>query len=257
MTHAESGKAVRILIISVATAVALTALYGASDSLAAEASSEDFALEDSVLGAGGGKMSSEDFTLEGVIGQVVSNGNAVSEDFAVSGGFFNDRDLDSDNVLGPDDACPVESASCWDLDLDGCIDVPDPDDDSDGVSRGSCDCDDLDNQVWATPGEVSNLEWIDDQMAGLQFLRWEAPAAMGANSLVYDTIRTGDPIDFLLAASCVESSDGSDLEAQDPGIPVPGAVFYYLVRAENGCPLGSGSIGSWSNLVLRAGRTCP
>ena len=38
---------------------------------------------------------------------------------------------------------------------------------------------------------------------------------------------------------------------------VPQAVFFYLVRAENACPLGQGSLGKDSNGAPREGRSCP
>ncbi|MCZ6649950.1 MAG: hypothetical protein O7D35_04715, partial [Acidobacteria bacterium] len=59
-------------------------------------------------------------------------------------------------------------------------------------------------------------------------------------------------------AICVESDDSSDTMATDATIPGPNSVFYYLIRAENACPVvGQGTLGSESDGTLRTGRICP
>jgi hypothetical protein len=108
-----------------------------------------------------------------------------------------------------------------------------------------------------TPGQVTGLIWVDDPVAGVQFLSWSLPGVPGGSTLVYDTLRTSDSLNFLTGTTCVESDDGIDQTAFDFAAPGAGQAFHYLVRAENACPLGDGPLGNWSNAVLRAGRTCP
>jgi len=59
------------------------------------------------------------------------------------------------------------------------------------------------------------------------------------------------------AASCVESNDGLDTAATDAATPPLDGAFFYLVRAENSCPAGNGSLGTDSFGNPRTGRTCP
>ncbi len=76
-------------------------------------------------------------------------------------------------------------------------------------------------------------------------------------TLKYDTLRSGDPGDFVANGTCVESDGGPDTTASDVSNPMIGAAFYYLVRAESRCPEGQGPLGSGSDGLERAGRTCP
>ncbi len=75
--------------------------------------------------------------------------------------------------------------------------------------------------------------------------------------MVYDTLRSGFAGDFINGAVCIESNDGADLTALDAANPGAGAIFYYLVRAENACPRGEGTLGVDSSGQPRAGRHCP
>ena len=135
-----------------------------------------------------------------------------------------------------------------------CLACRGPDADGDGqcLFDPTFDCDDSNGSIWAAPGEVPQLGFD----ASGSFLQWTAPDELGGTSVVYDTLRADDTPDFL-GASCVESDDGSDLQAMTPAEPDPGAVFHYLVRAENDCPDGSGSLGQDSNGIDRVGAACP
>lgn len=222
---------------------------------AAEASSPNFTLESSSVGGGGGMSSSPSFEAVGMTGQPAENGESVSATFGVSGGLLNDFDLDADNVAGSLDLCPLESAACWDVDADGCIDVPDLDDDADGVTRGSCDCDDGNVEAWDTPGEAVSVAWAPG--GGTLALTWSPPASPGGSATVYDVLRSSDAASFQIGATCVESDDGSDGSAVDAATPGLGTAFYYLVRAGNACPLGDGTLGFDGLRHQRAGRSCP
>jgi hypothetical protein len=125
----------------------------------------------------------------------------------------------------------------------------------DGDHDGHCtassapDCNDADSLVWQRPGEVPDVGFVDREL-----LTWGIPSAQGRPALQFDVLRSANRSDFGASAICLESDDDSDLGAFDGSIPGPGAVFYYLVRAQNTC---DGSLGYRSNGVERTGRSCP
>ena len=127
--------------------------------------------------------------MVGAIGQVVENGEASSLTFSAEGGFLNDADLDSDNIGGSQDLCPAESAACRDVDLDGCIDVPDPDADVDGITKGACDCDDGNVQAWGTPGELVDLIWTLEPAPSASTRRSVSASAGAACKEKYSPVR--------------------------------------------------------------------
>jgi hypothetical protein len=91
----------------------------------------------------------------------------------------------------------------------------------------------------AAPGEATDLRFPGDATT----LAWDRPADMGGPvTPLYDVVRAGSPQGFAGAALCVESDDGADSVAVDADLPSTGAVFYYLVRAENDC--GAGTLGT-------------
>jgi hypothetical protein len=151
-----------------------------------------------------------------------------------------------------------------DTDLDGFIDACDCNpanahcstDCTDGDVDGYCvtsDCDDTVGGSWATPGEVAGLRFgagtKDD-------LSWDRPADVGGlfQSVRYDAVRSDFAADFG-AATCIESDTPVET-ATDAATPVPGSVFHYLVRVENGCPAG-GTLGHDSQGGERSAPTCP
>ncbi len=101
------------------------------------------------------------------------------------------------------------------------------------------------------PGEVLDLGFADRTT-----LTWAPPLQLGGSPALYDTLRSEDPADFVTVATCVESDDGSDTTAVVDESPLPGEVFHYLVRAENGCPIGEGPLGTNSDDEPREGRFC-
>ena len=113
------------------------------------------------------------------------------------------------------------------------------------------DCDDANAGLWAPPAEVGGFVLTDEVTLG-----WMPPALGGATTVSYDVLRSSDPADFVGPAVCAVT-DTSQTGALDPMLPPDGLVFYYLVRAENGCPGGQGSLGSSSDGTPRSGRTCP
>jgi hypothetical protein len=126
------------------------------------------------------------------------------------------------------------------------------DDDGDGYIPG-VDCDDAWDAVWLRPSEVHELRFMDSET-----LAWGAPEDLGAvpEQIVYDLLRSEQPTDFGPDAVCVEAGDGSDEQAMDPESPPVGQAFFYLVRAQNDCEPGEGTLGAASTGIERSGQSC-
>jgi hypothetical protein len=137
---------------------------------------------------------------------------------------------------------------------DPCLACTGFDGDHDGYCTGepTFDCDDTRADVWATPGEVWGVGFVDPVTVS-----WSEPLEPGGTGLLYDTLRSTDASDFVGGADCVESDDGPDREATDLDDPAPGAVFHYLIRAQNSCPDGNGPLGQSSSGTDRQARPCP
>ena len=94
----------------------------------------------------------------------------------------------------------------------------------------------------AAPSEVRNL-----LAANAETLSWSAPSARV--SALYDSIRSRAAVDFDAYGVCVETADTS--------LSGLGRVLYYLVRAENACPAGTGPLGFRCSGQPIIGRACP
>lgn len=167
-------------------------------------------------------------------------------------------DQDGDGVGDLCDNCPADpNPGQVDTDHDGQGDVCDHDDqDHDGVTD-LLDCAYLDPEVWAPPGESTNLV-VAPGISGSSTLAWTAPTTGGtASSLRYDVIRSRVPSTFVdpALASCLETNDGPNTTAIDAQTPLRGRVFFYVVRASNVC--GRGPAGTGSGGTPRALRDCP
>jgi hypothetical protein len=225
--------------------------YGGT--VAEEASSPSYVLESSVVASSGGESSSPGYSVAGVAGQTVEPGFAEGVEFTADNGFLNDSDLDADGVGGSEDLCPTEFSSCFDLDHDGCIDLPDPDGDGDLVTVGACDCDDALGGSWKRPGEALSLRFPLTSGSS-DLLEWDPPLDLGSSSVFYGILRSTDPADFTSpATACFQAStpDLTDFES-----PSAEPIFYYLIRARNLCPDGFGTLGTTANQVLRTGKDC-
>ncbi|HJQ96727.1 MAG TPA: putative metal-binding motif-containing protein [Candidatus Polarisedimenticolaceae bacterium] len=121
------------------------------------------------------------------------------------------------------------------------------------------DCNDASNAVWTAPGEVRSLLMSHDKVNNVTNISWLAPTNIGgtAASITYDTVRSVNPSNFVGIGVCVESNNGPNTVAADPVAPTVGQRFYYLIRGENACPSGQGSLGNQSNGTPRTARTCP
>jgi len=135
-------------------------------------------------------------------------------------------DGDGDGWSDPCDNCTATpNVNQTNSEGDPLGDACDPDDDNDSVLDPD-DCNPFDDQVWSRPSEVT----ID----GFDSVRFAWSASVDAGGIgvpVYDALRFTDPSD--LASVSLVSCDQAGLEFTDP--TVPGSIFYYYVRAENGC----------------------
>jgi hypothetical protein len=131
--------------------------------------------------------------------------------------------------------------------------TPPADLDGDGVSD-CLDCDDGNPTAWSTPGEVTGLAFGADA----QTLSWSPPADLGGPAVEYDLIRSGVASDYESSAVCLASDIPSTL-ANDAAAPATDGIFFYLARARNGCPGGSGvgTMGAGSSGVERMALVCP
>jgi hypothetical protein len=119
-----------------------------------------------------------------------------------------------------------------------------------GYVAASGDCNDADADNWATPGDVRGLTFTDESN-----INWEPPFDPGASSVLFDVLRSASPDDFTAGIVCI-SSDQAGTAAIDTELPPIGAVHYYLIRAENACPDGQGSVGHDSSGVPRVAAGC-
>ncbi len=170
-------------------------------------------------------------------------------------------DRDGDGLGDLCDNCPDDpNPGQVDQDHDGKGDACDRDDqDQDGVAD-LFDCAYLDSQVWATPGESTDLV-VSHGPPGApaaSTLGWAVPASGGTSaSMRYDVIRSRIASTFVDPALtiCIEASDGPNTTAVDDQIPPRGRGFFYIVRARNVC--GPGPTGTGLNGLARAVRDCP
>jgi hypothetical protein len=130
------------------------------------------------------------------------------------------------------------------------------DGDTDGFAA-CADCNDANGAIWATPGEVQSLLLTHNKLTSTSSLSWAAPAAPGATSVVYDTLRSPTPSNFTSSAACLETNDGANTVATDVTTPAAGTAFFYLVRAEDACPSGQGILGKNHAGTPTPGRACP
>jgi hypothetical protein len=148
-----------------------------------------------------------------------------------------DEDCDGDIDCADLDCC--DDAACT-TGIDG---------DGDGVA--DCDCDDGNNQAWALPGEAQSLVFGADGTS----LSWQAPAEFGGESVTYDLLRSPDR-DFVSLGQCLTLPDPAVPSGSDSDTPPSGILFYYLVRAVNGCP-EPGTLGTDGAGTEREGPACP
>jgi hypothetical protein len=156
---------------------------------------------------------------------------------------------------GIDDDCDG-GADCGDLD---CCSDPLCDDgiDNDNDGSTSCDCDDGNNEVWATPSVVDALTLPSDGPSGT-LLEWTTPTDPGGVSWSYEVLRSSGASGFATAV-CVVQDDPLTPMALDEEIPLNGEIYHYLIRASNDCPAvaGEGSLGADSSGQERSGVICP
>jgi len=127
------------------------------------------------------------------------------------------------------------------------------DSDQDGV-EDLLDCDSANGLAWSSPREAEDLRFAADGVS----LSWTVPADPGAVAVAFDLLQADDAAAFAAGATCVASGQTA-MQAEAAQTPASGAAFFYLVRAQNGCPgaSGTGTLGAASSGAPRAARSCP
>jgi len=128
-----------------------------------------------------------------------------------------------------------------------CLPRPPLDGDGDGVPDAA-DCAPGDPTAWAPPGEATGLGFPTASDATL--LQWSPPQVSGSTTVHFDLVRSTVSGNF--GAPACPVTDTAATSATDPA--VPGAAFFYLVRARNSC---GGNSGTRSDGTPRAVGSCP
>ncbi|HZN02972.1 MAG TPA: chitobiase/beta-hexosaminidase C-terminal domain-containing protein, partial [Candidatus Polarisedimenticolia bacterium] len=169
------------------------------------------------------------------------------------------NDGDADGLADIADNCPlVANAGQENFDGDAQGDVCDPDDDNDTFADFA-DCRPLDPTLWAAPGESPiTLTFIDADT-----LHWTSIAAAAGPATTYDgargslaDLRTQPPgSEFSTAVCLFDDLLNPALETDDATLPAVGQGFYYFLRGDNLC--GMGSYGRGSGGAERVLLACP
>jgi hypothetical protein len=111
-----------------------------------------------------------------------------------------------------------------------------PDTDADGIAD-DCDCSPGDGGSFDAPGEIAG-----DRFSDATTYQWNSLATIAGSGTTYDVVRglISAPHDAgFMNAAPLERSAGAFYA--DIDLPPLGDIFYYLVRAQNGCGTGTGA----------------
>ena len=139
------------------------------------------------------------------------------------------------------DVHPLRSGGLYFLTVDG---------DGDGAID-QCDCRPEDPLVFDGPSEIQKVIWTDSET-----LEWDSDEPNSGSGTSYDVVRgelAGLPVGG--ASEVCWESDSDDASAPDTTEPSSGTGYYYLVRGENAC--GVGSYGQDSEANARVTTACP
>jgi hypothetical protein len=179
-----------------------------------------------------------------------ADADGVPDGCDICAGFDDAIDTDVDGVPDGCDTCPGFNDSL-DMDNDGipdacdfCPNDPGNDADGDGVCA-TLDCDDSNGAAFAVPSEVSDVRFEVTPSGYL--MTWTEQATFTGTGTVYDVYRgllsdVRSSGSFSLGTCAADSVTAPAFE--DTGLAVPpGEVMFFLVRAQNDCPSGTGSYG--------------
>lgn len=141
----------------------LVAVVSASSSMAASAQtmmSASYKIEWDVVDSGGGTMSSDNYTLQGSIGQVAAGGVSTSTSYALVSGFHAPPDSDSDGFRDFIDNCSIDfNPDQFDSNGDGYGNLCDADLNNDEVGTNLFDLQLLISAFRSTPADA---DWNPD-----------------------------------------------------------------------------------------------
>jgi hypothetical protein len=147
-------------------------------------------------------------------------------------------------AMGNASPCLAMAEVCDGVDND-CDNLVDEDEDGDGV--GVCgDCDDANPTVVAVPSAIANLNVMEN--SGGYRLTWDNQSATAGSGTRYDVFSglasSLRPLGDFSTGSCFAEDDSSPfLDVTGPPPPV-GQAYYFMIRAQNECPNGTGSYGT-------------
>jgi len=167
-------------------------------------------------------------------------------------------DLDGDGIPDVSDTCPaVFDPTGADTDADGFGDVCDdcPADfnpqqiDADADGRGDvCDCAPSDGTAFSIPDEVSGLDVSDSLSGGGIVISFANQAPTHGSGTRYDVfsgsvspLRTSGS--FASGMCYLDNLPSPSFVYAQPG-PIQGQAIYFMIRAQNTCPGGTGTYGT-------------
>lgn len=155
--------------------------------------------------------------------------------------------MDPATYPGAPQVCDGVNNDCSDPMWPALTGTNEADNDGDGVSECSGDCDDTDAQVIAIPSDVQQMRIGEGNSTSE--LQWADQASTAGTGTVYDVyfgrlsdLRTSGG--SFSAGECVaDNVPLADFSFTGPD-PDPGDGYYFIVRGQNACPGGTGTYGN-------------
>jgi hypothetical protein len=182
---------------------------------------------------------------------------SIDEDFDGDGTSSCDGDCDDNNPA----TFPGHAEICDGLDNDCNGIVPAYEyHDSDGDAQPGCaDCNDADATIRTIPSVISNLNVVD-VTGGYRFI-WSNQSATAGSATVYDAFKFQGSLlypwgNFSSGSCYADNRAYSSVDYLGPDPPV-GNAYYFMFRAQNSCPGGTGSYGNADHDHLAAQSASP
>ena len=180
----------------------------------------------------------------------------------------NDSDLYTTDSCNPATGCVNAPQVCTASDAchqagvcapaTGVCSNPQRDSDHDGHGVPSCggdDCLDTDSSVWLSPVDVTHLRLAGRSPTTLVWDDQRAAVGPGTTYHVAAGVRNSAGFNYFIA-QCLSMVSGSATSTDPRPSPPPGTYYWYLVRAQNSCAIGTwGSPPADFNVLVCGGPT--